>query len=150
MNTAFKPHPKHPAVDFLVRLHADIGGRILANKAEAVRLADDMKHVEAVLKMFDPEFSVRGISARRRVTGNPWFKRGTLFRAALDVLRAAQGPLTVQQIADTMLIAKGVQEPTRKERSGIEAGVRSSLENHAGKTVERAGDGVPKRWKIAS
>lgn len=29
----------HPAVAYLVRLHADIGGRIQANKAEAERLA---------------------------------------------------------------------------------------------------------------
>jgi hypothetical protein len=35
-----------------------------------------MKHVEAVLKMFDPEFNARAIAAKRRVTGNPWFKRG--------------------------------------------------------------------------
>ena len=78
MPHAFKAHPKHPAVDYLVRLHADIGGRIKANKQEAERLAADMKHVEAVLKMFDPTYSVRAISARRRVQGNPWFKRGTL------------------------------------------------------------------------
>jgi hypothetical protein len=149
MPHTFNPHPKHPAVAFLVRLHADIGGRILENKRQGLRLAEDMKHVEAVLKMFDPDFSVRGISAKRRVTGNPWFKRGTLFRAALDVLRAAQGPLTVREITDAMLTAKGVKEPTRKQRSGIEAGVRCSLENHAGRSVERIGEGLPKRWKIA-
>src|SRR6266446_10920410 len=101
MPHAFKAHPKHPAVDDLVRLHADIGGRIKANKEEAERLADDMRHVEAVLKMFDPTFSVRAISARRRVQGNPWFtKRGTLFRQALDVLRSASGPLTTKEITD--------------------------------------------------
>jgi hypothetical protein len=91
--------------------------------------------------MFDPAYNARSIAARRRITGNPWFKRGNLFRAALDVLRAAQGPLTVQQIADAMLTAKGVKEPTRKQRSGIEAGVWSSLENHNGKTVEFVGSG---------
>jgi hypothetical protein len=148
MPNASKATPSHPAVAYLVRLHADIGGRIEANRKEAARLAQDMKHVEAVLKMFDPEYSVRAISARRRVTGNPWFKRGTLFRAALDVLRAAQGPLTVREIADAILAAKGVQEATAKQRAGIEAGVRSSLESHAGKTVERVGEGVPRRWKL--
>jgi hypothetical protein len=34
--------------------------------------------------MLDPDFSVRGISAKRRVVGNPWFKRGTLYRAVSD------------------------------------------------------------------
>jgi hypothetical protein len=90
MPHTFKAHPKHPAVPFLIRLHADIGGRILENKRQAEKLATDAKAVESVLKMFDPEFNARAISARRRVTGNPWFKRGTLFRAALDALRASQ------------------------------------------------------------
>jgi hypothetical protein len=103
MPHTFKAHPKHPAVAYLVRLHADIGGRILENHKQAQRLAEDMRHVEAVLKLFDPEFNARAISARRRVTGNPWFKRGSLLRAALDVLRTAQGPLTVAQITDAVL-----------------------------------------------
>ena len=75
------------------------------------------------------------------------FKRGTLFRHALDVLRTATVPMSVTEIAAAMLRAKGV-EPTTKQRKGIEAGVRCSLENHAGKTVERVGEGMPARWKI--
>lgn len=150
MPHAFKAHPKHPAVDYLIRLHADIGGRIQENKRQAERLADDMRHVEAVLKLFDPEFNARAISARRRVTGNPWFKRGTLFRAALEALRKATAPLTVREVTDAILAAKGVRDATAKQRTGLEAGVRSSLENHAGKTVERVGEGVPKRWRLKS
>jgi len=148
MPHAFKATPSHPAVAYLVRLRADIGGRIEANRKEAARLADDMRHVEAVLKMFDPEYSVRAIKARRRVTGNPWFKRGPLFRAALDVPRGATAPMTVRDVADAILAAKGVREATAKQRAGIEAGVRSSLENHAGRNVERVGEGVPKRWRV--
>jgi hypothetical protein len=54
---------------------------------------------------------------------------GTLFRAALDALRAAPEPVTVREIADAVLAAKGVTDAT-------------------GKTVKRAGDGVPKRWRL--
>ena len=150
MPHTFKAHPKHPAVDYLVRLHADIGGRILANRAEAARLAGDAKHVEAVIRMFDPDHNVRAIAARRRVQGNPWFKRGTLFRHALDVLRAAPEPMTVRQITDAVMAAKGITTATAKQRNGIEAGVRASLEDHAGKTVQRVGEGVPKMWRLST
>jgi hypothetical protein len=68
MPHSFKPYPKHPAVAYLIRLHADIGGRILDNKRQAERLAADAVAVEAVIKLFDPEFNARGIAARRRVT----------------------------------------------------------------------------------
>lgn len=36
----FETRPDHPAVAYLVRLHADIGGRIKDNKAEAERLGE--------------------------------------------------------------------------------------------------------------
>jgi hypothetical protein len=57
------------------------------------------------------------------------------FRHALDVLRAGTGPLTVREMVEPMLKAKGITA-TAKQRGGIEAGVRASLANHAGKTVE--------------
>lgn len=150
MPHSFKAYPKHPAVAYLIRLHADIGGRILENKRQAERLAADAVAVEAVIKMFDPEFNARTIAARRRVTGNPWFKRGTMFRAALDALRAAAGPLTVREIVDAILAGKGVTDPTAKQYRDLQAGLRASLEGHAGKTVERVGEGSPMRWAILS
>ena len=148
MPHAFKANPNHPAVDYLVRLHADLGGQIQANKAEAIRLAVAMKHVEAVIKLFDPDYNVRVISVRRRQKTNPWFKRGTLFREALTLLRTAKEPLTVAQITDGVLTAKGIKDATLSQWRGIEAGLRSCLETNAGKTVQRAGEGHPMRWSV--
>jgi hypothetical protein len=48
-----------------------------------------MMQVEAVLQMLEPDFDVRTIRAKRRNKSNPWFRRGTLFRSAVDVLRRA-------------------------------------------------------------
>ena len=108
-----------------------------------------MKHVEAVIKLFDADYSVRSIAARRKQKTNPWFKRGTLFREALSVLRTAKEPLTVAQVTDAVLAAKGVTNAAVSQRRGVEAGIRSCLENHAGGTVLRAGEGHPMRWRIA-
>jgi hypothetical protein len=73
-----------------------------------------------------------------------------MFRAALDALRAARGPLTVREIVDAILAGKGVTDATAKQYRDLQAGLRASLEGHAGKTVERAGEGAPMRWKIVS
>jgi hypothetical protein len=149
MSHAFKPHAKHPAVPFLIRLHADIGGRILENKRQAEKLALDAKAVEAVLKMFDPEFNARAISARRRVTGNPWFRRGRHYSGLRSTCYGLpRRPMTVTEIVHAMLTAKGIRDATTNQRKGIEAGVRCSLENHAGRNVERVGEGSPKRWRL--
>jgi len=145
MPYAFKAHADHPTVQTLLRLHSDIAGRLLDNKKQADRLRSDMKHVEAVIKMFDPAFSARGIAVRRRKL-NPWFKRGTLFRHALDVLREAQGPLTARQITERVLAAKGISA-TPQQTADLISGVRASLENHEGKSVARA-EGHPARWGL--
>ena len=67
---AFDPYPGHPAVHALVSLHAQLGGKIKDNKAEAEHLANDMKAVEAVIRMFLPEFNTRDIlvGSRRNQT----------------------------------------------------------------------------------
>jgi hypothetical protein len=66
-----------------------------------------MKHVEAVMRLFDPAYNVRSIAVRRRYKGNAWFKRGTILRHALDVLRKAQGPLTARGITERMPTGQG-------------------------------------------
>lgn len=110
------PHAKiltTQATHTLEQLHAELGGKILDNKAEAKRLAEAMVHVEAVLKMLQPDYDVRPIAVRRRKP-NQWFRRGTVFRSALEVLRNATGPLTTREIAETMLARKGVTDAPQK------------------------------------
>ena len=68
---------KHKRAIFaLLRLYAEIGGKLLDNRTQAERLAQDMKHVEAVIRMFEPGFDVTKIAARRRYSVNPIFRRG--------------------------------------------------------------------------
>jgi hypothetical protein len=144
----FKASPNHPAVAYLVRLHADIGGRILENKKEGLRLVESMKHVEHVIHLFDPGFNFKRIAARRRVTGNPWFKRGTLIRHALEVLREAGEALTAREVTERMLAAKGVSGTTPAAMRRLIASVQASVVNHEGKGLARVGESQPARWTI--
>jgi hypothetical protein len=102
-----------PAIQTLERLHGELGGQILENRQEAERLGEQMQHVEAVIKMLDPSYNVARIAIKRR-TANPWFKRGTLYRKALDVLRTATGPMTGADIARAVLAANNVTDADSK------------------------------------
>jgi hypothetical protein len=139
--------PQSPAVYALLKLHADLGGRIQKNRQEAAQLRRDMKHVEAVLHLPQPGFSARSIAPRRRNNVNPWFRRGTVFRAALGVLKEAPGPMSAEEIAVALLQSKGVAEPTRDQRRHMYGAVERSLADHRGKTVE-ADDSRPRRWSM--
>jgi hypothetical protein len=76
------------AVYTLGLLHAELAGKLLANKREAIRLRTAMMQVEAVVKMLQPGFNVASIAAKRATRAIPGSKRGS----AVDVLRQAEGP----------------------------------------------------------
>jgi hypothetical protein len=90
------PHTR-PAINTLERLHMELGGQILENRQKHEELSGQMRRVEAVIKMLDPAYNLAGITVKRRKP-NKWFKRSTLYRRALDVLRTATEPMTASQI----------------------------------------------------
>src|ERR1700682_3482708 len=100
------PHTR-PAINTLERLHMELGGQILENRQRHEELSGQMRHVEAVIKMLDPAYNLARITVKRRKP-NKWFKRGTLYRRALDVLRTATEPLTARQIGAAHLNQRGL------------------------------------------
>jgi hypothetical protein len=136
--------PYH-ALKTLTQLHAELGGKIDSNQKSGDKLRAQMMQVEAVMKMLDPEVNVRGISIKRRVIGNPWFKRGTMFRSAVDAMRRAGKPLTCREITDAVLEGKTPQ-PTRQQAINVQAAILAALQKRDGTTV--VGEGTPTRWVL--
>jgi hypothetical protein len=108
-----------------------------------------MLHVEAVIKMLDPTYNLRRISVKRRQP-NPWFKRGTVYRRAVDVLRVATEPLTAREIAEAVLVAANIEKPNKEALGDLTGSVLASLRNHKGKGIERTNEGSPARWRLKS
>lgn len=139
---------KHkPALFALVRLHGELAGKIKDNAREAQSLRGKMKHVEAVIRLLEPGFDTRKIAVRRRNNQNPYFKRGTVFRAALSVLRTAPAPMTTDEIGVALLRTTGIAEPTRDDVRFMYGAVNTSLIKNEGKTVASDG-GRPRRWSL--
>ncbi|MGY8638153.1 hypothetical protein RAD15_37350 [Bradyrhizobium sp. 14AA] len=137
-----------PAIFTLERLHAELGGQLLENRQRYDELSHQMRHVEAVIKMLDPSYNLAGITVKRRQP-NKWFKRGTLYRKAVDVLRTAPEPMTAQELAAAILAAHGVQDASKEDVQSVALGIQHSLANHDGKGVERVGDARPYKWRLA-
>jgi hypothetical protein len=134
------------AVYTLGLLHAELAGKLLANKREAIRLQMAMMQVEAVVKMLEPGFNVASIAAKRRNKSNPWFRRGTLFRSAVDVMRRAGTPMTAREIADALIVGKA-PEATRKQAIDLQAAILAALRKRNGGAI--VGDGAPARWRLS-
>jgi hypothetical protein len=145
--TSARPVKPHFAICALESLHSELGGKITDNKREAERLAEAMRHVEAVLKLLHPGYNTRPIAVRRRKP-NPWFKRGTVFRHVLDVLRPAPAPMTARQIVEAMLKANGIADASKQDVRAFVTTVQTCLQSNSGRTVVNVAEGMPGRWKI--
>jgi hypothetical protein len=130
----------------LTQLHAELAGKLMDNKRAAIKIRTSMLQVEAVLKMLQPDFNIGKISPKRRVIGNPWFKRGTMFRSAVDAMRRAGRPMTCRKITDAVLEGKN-PKPTRKQEIDVQAAIHVALRKRDGTTV--VGEGTPTKWRLA-
>jgi hypothetical protein len=133
------------AMHTLSQLHAELAGKFLENRNAAVKIKTAMLQVEAVMQMLQPGFSVKGLSAKRRNKSNPWFKRGTLFRSAVDVMRRASVPMTAREIADALLAGKA-PKASHKQATDLQAAILAALRKRDGGTV--VGEGSPARWRL--
>jgi hypothetical protein len=136
------------ALNALTQLHSELAGKIESNQKHGDKLRAQMVQVEAVVKMLDPEFSVHSIAAKRRDADNPWFKRGTLYRAVLDVLRSATEPMSAEAICRALLAGRE-PAPTKRQATNLHAAILQPLRARMGKSVERVGV-QPFRWRLAS
>lgn len=129
----------------LGQLHSELAAKLLASQREAKRLRTSMLQVEAVMKMLDPAVNIRLIAPKRRNVGNPWFKRGTLYRAVVDALRRAPDPMTADDICRALLNGK-TPEATRKQENNLQAAILAALRKRNGIAV--VGEGFPQRWQL--
>jgi len=102
-----------------------------------------MRHLEAVIRMFEPGYDVRRIAVRRRNRTNGLFKRGTLFRAALDTLRKAPEPMTTREVVEAMLVAKGIHEPSQKQLRGLFGGGTAAWSTAKARPLPASGKARP-------
>jgi hypothetical protein len=135
------------ATHTLEQLHAELAGKLLENKRETERLTRAMQHVEAVLKLLHPGYSLARIGVRRRKP-NPYFKRGTLLRHVLEALRKAERPMTPREIALRLIAAKGISDPPAAALTRLTASTQSALQCHKGKGLVAHANTHPIKWSV--
>ena len=140
------PHAR-PAIATLERLHMELGGKLLENRQAAQELGEQMLHIEACIKMLDPTYNLARITVKRR-KANGWFKRGTLYRRALDVLRTAEQPLTATDIAWKMMEAADIKNASKTDAQVVAQGILRSLLSHNGNGVQNVAEGKPAKWRL--
>lgn len=137
-------------ISALVDKRSELAGLIQHYQQEINRISGDLGHIDAAIKLFNPEYDLRTISAKAHRERNQYFKPGELGRLILDILRNASEPMTSRQIACSVLDAKSLEQNTKNvERFQIRALDTLRKQAASGVVVNEVFDDV-RVWRVAS
>ena len=97
-------------VSGMVAKRGELAGEAEHCRRELQRVADELGHLDATIRLFDPDYALAGIRPRKRRRGQRWFGPGECQRLVLDVLRDAPAPLSDQGVTVAVAARKGLQD----------------------------------------
>lgn len=140
------------AANALVKKRAELLFEIGQREREIERLQTELVHLDAVLRMFRPNFKAASLPVRhRRPTKSPYFRHGELTQRIFDALRQ-HGTISSKDVAVQAMRDKGLDpdtDPTIRTDFVRRVGLQLNAMQRDGK-VERMGKGSTLRWKLAT
>jgi len=95
-------------VNGLVAKRGELAGEVEHHRRELQRLAEELGHVDATIRLFDPDYDLGAIRPRKRGVRHQWFGPGECQRLVLDTLRDAVEPLSGRALAQALVAHKGL------------------------------------------
>jgi hypothetical protein len=142
-------------VSGLTTKHAELIGIIQFHQEAITRIAADLKHLDATLKLFAPEIDLRRLGSRRvrkaSVGGGfKRFKSKESHTLVLDRLRVATEPLTTAMICTAIMDDKGIKD-NKEVRTSIQRTLTGTLRRlgQRGMIKEVGWQGLTILWQIA-
>ena len=139
-------------VSGLVAKHKELSDLREKYKAEIKKLTVDIGHLEAAIKLFDPNAETYAMKAHMQTTRIP---KGKLKHFLLSTLREASEPMTSRQLAMLWAqecgldeSAQAINEIRKKVTSCIKDNVRQGLIESVGQTTDHDANGPYKLWQL--
>nr|VGM37050.1 Uncharacterised protein [Klebsiella pneumoniae] len=135
-------------VSGLVAKRSEVSGLISHYQHEIARLQGDMQHLDATIKLFDPDYDLRTIRAKQIRQSSRLFANGECHRLMLEALREMDGQGSTGEIALRIHARKGLEEDTLKAvHHGLDAVLRRAASSGLLVKVGRNESG--NLWKLA-
>ena len=112
------------------------------------RLRSELRTLEQAIQLFEPDWSPAVVQPVQPKRPSIWGNRGKGVRAVMEVLKEAEGPLTVREIATLALQRRGIAVPPPSEFDPVLASITGALNKRTGKQLVRH-NGEPNRWALA-
>jgi hypothetical protein len=139
--------PEQHIIRALRDKRSDLAGLVRGLEQKLGEHRTALTHLDATLRLFDPEIRPEEIRPRQPRTRSVWFRPGECLRLIYDVLRDAPQPLTTREIAERVIGMKGLPNSDERSRALIQKVVLGSL-GRARDTIARIEIAGVVTWQV--
>ena len=137
-------------ISLLSAKRSELSGLILDLERTAARHKAELVHLDATLRLFDPDLVPATIRPRGKAHRSTLFATGELTGFILDCCRDATAPISSRDLTERVMVKKGLDVNDRKCREEMQTRVRAALSAHRRRGVlECLGAGWNTRWAVA-
>lgn len=135
-------------ISALTNKRARLDGEIKARRYQITRLEMELAHVDAVIRMFRPNYDISKIATKRTIErSGAGTVRGSGTREALTILREAAQPLTSREIAMRILDRRGATY-CEKTCERLANNIHGGLSRRKDGAVKLDASVYPGRWAV--
>jgi len=96
-------------VSALTAKHGELVGQIEDRRRELKQLGEALGHLEATMRLFDPNCVLGRVTVRHRAKRRQFFRSGECQRLVLEALREAEVAMSEEALVAALLRAKGLE-----------------------------------------
>jgi hypothetical protein len=126
---------------------AELAGTLRQLEQQLAGHRANLAHLDATMRLFDPNIRPKDIRPRRVRARNVWFRQGECLRLIYDELREATQPVTTRELAERIIRVKAIQTADDHQRELVQKTLLGSL-NRAKETVARVETAGVVSWRL--
>ena len=126
---------------------AELAGMLRQLEQQLVQQRTNLAHVDATMRLFDPDIRPKDIRPKQPRERNAWFRQGECLRLIYDELREATQPVTTRELAERIMRVKAIPAADDQRRERVQKTLLASL-NRAKETIARVETAGVVRWRL--
>jgi hypothetical protein len=126
---------------------AELAGILRQLEQQLAQQRTDLAHLDATMRLFDPEIRPNDIRPKVSRVRNAWFRPGECLRLIYDELREAAQPATTRELAERIMRRKTMPAMDDRGRELLQRTLLSSL-NRAKTTIARVETAGVVSWRL--
>ena len=126
---------------------AELAGTLHQLEQQLVQQRANLAHLDATMRLFDPDVRPKDIRAKQPRERNAWFRPGECLRLIYDELREAAQPVTTRELAERIMQVKAIPGADDQRRELVQKTLLGSL-NRAKQTIARVEVAGVVSWRL--